>query len=322
MERDSDVGRLGGHWIAAAIGWSEWDSPLSAYLRITGEVVDAKEESEDLDRGNFLEPALRAWYGKKIGASDVSKPGSTWRHPSIPWASVSPDAIAVVNGETRLGEFKSPGPHTVDRWGAEGTDQVPRDVLLQGVWGLYVTGLPRCDFAALIGGKLKIFQHVRDIELEREVVQRATHFMDHHVAKKIPPAPTYSEADTEWVKKKWKVNAKPPVPWSELTTEEQRLVSAYLAEYQDYKIAEKRVQEMENIIKMDIVKDRGGIDGDNTTGLFKRIAWQSNATGPARWKEIAEAIAKTFGMSEEQLSGLAAKHCGDPARPFRPWFGK
>jgi hypothetical protein len=80
-KRESDVGRIGGAWIAAAIGLSEYSSPLDAYLRITGEVEDVVE-GEAVDRGVFLEPALRQWHQYKINASEMLTPG-TKRVPTV-----------------------------------------------------------------------------------------------------------------------------------------------------------------------------------------------------------------------------------------------
>lgn len=321
-KRESDVGRIGGGWIAAAVGLSEYRSPLDAYQRIVGEVEDVLE-GEAIDRGNFLEPALREWHRKKLEtASTIIAPGTLHkRDPS--WATYTPDGIVTMMDKSqRLAEYKSPGDDAAIRYGVPGTNQVPRDVGVQVHWGLFVTDLPRADVAALIGGELKLFNIERDPILEKELFDRAAFFMREYVAKKRPPPPTFSDSDTEWVKKRWKKDNGESLQWGQLTTEQRALVDRYIHVYLASKDLEKQLKGLENRVKEDVFKaatEVATIEGSDDAA-FKRISWTSNERGAPKWKEVAELLATTFNLTPEKLVEIADATRGDPSRVFRPWF--
>lgn len=317
-KRSGDAGRLGGGWIAAALGLSEYASPLDAYLRVTGEVVDERE-GEAIDRGNFLEPALRAWHAKKLDPrtpARITEPGTIF-HPEYNWASYTPDGIAESGGRgPLLAEYKSPGENTVMKYGEPGTDQVPRDVGVQVHWGLFVTDLPRADVAALIGGELRLFHIEQDRALEQEMFERAKHFMENYVAKKVPPPPTYSERDTAWVKNRWpKSDPDKRRAWSGLSPEEQRIVALAFELNRERKAAEKREAELGNVIKEQILQNHVAIDGDESSP-FKRLDWKSNSTvGPA-WKGVAE------GLLERTVRAMESQGWGEAAREMEKLFAE
>lgn len=340
MPRLPDVGRLGGGLIAAAVGMSRWNSPLDAYRRITGEVVDDRE-SEDMDRGNFLEPALRNWYGKRAGALSISTPG-TLQHPNIPWATYTPDGIAEIavpsvdqNGRpevgvhTRLLEIKSPGLYNEGAWGEVETDQVPRETHIQGAWGVAVTyqlhGITRCDFAAFLGGKLRLFKYERDIDLEEALLDKAKFFMRKFVETRTPPPPTFAASDTEYLKKKFPRSEQPALSLASLTPQAHRLVQFYCSVYKELDEKEKQVQEFENQLKV-LIADSGGISNDLNFEDFQgltRIDWKnkSPAMHAGSWKNLAEELLGK--LPDEERKALLDKHTPkEGSRAFTPYWKK
>jgi putative phage-type endonuclease len=338
--REKDLGRLGGGWVAAAVGLSEYASPLDAYLRITGEVEDERS-GEAIDRGVFLEPALREWHAKKVGGTIV--PSSTRRHPEVPWASYTPDGIVLVREprrpETYLAEYKAPGDMAIAKYGEAGTDQVPRDVDVQVRWGLFVTDLPKADVAALIGGELRLFHIQREPDIEKAIFDRARFFMEEYVGRKKPPPATFSERDTEWVKKRWpRSDPGKHLLWTMLTAEQRALVDRYINSYLALDELEKRCQELENAVKQDVFGDASDItalDGDESAP-FRRIDWKNNATAGPAWKKVAEGLRgglvgalRQVGISEEKSAAcviglwdaLVKEHTPEtPPRVFKPYF--
>ena len=325
-----DTGRIGGYLIAPVLGLSSYLSPHDAYLRIRGEVVDAKEENENIDRGVFLEPALRNWYAKKVQA-EVTTTG-TIVAPDISWATYTPDGLARSPewGAQRLLEIKSPGLFTTAKWGEEDTDEVPRETLIQGAWGVLVlnrTGhkVDRCDFAALIGGKLRLFRYDRDLQIEDMMLTKAREFMEKHVALGVPPPLTFAESDTAWIKKKYPSSERPPLKLSQLTPETQKLVRQYVQTYRGIGQWEELLQTLENELKT-VVADTEGIENDISfkewAGL-DRISWKTK--GPAMnagtWKALAEELMAS--LTEEAKQALLKKHLPKQGvRAFVPYFRK
>lgn len=342
-KRESDIGRLGGAWIAAAVGLSEYRSPLDAYQRITGEVVDVLE-GEAIDRGNYLEPALREWHRKKLKAASpglavkITVP-PTIHHREHHWASYTPDGIvqvdlqSMVGAEHRLAEYKSPGEMVAPKYGEPGTDQVPRDVGAQVHWGLFVTDLPQADVAALIGGELRLFHLKRDVEFERELFERARFFMEAYVAKKRAPPATYSERDTDWVRKRWpKHDEGKKLLWTQLTDEQKRLVNRYAEAYLLNKSVGRELQALENAVKTDVMQDAIVLEGDESAP-FKRLDWKNNETAAPSWKAVAEGLHAVLRPLVQTIDGspdnaelifktLVEMKTPKPPRVFTPRFRK
>jgi len=82
-------------------------------------------------------------------------------------------------------------------WGEVGTDQVPLSYLCQCLWYMAITNLNRVDLAVLFGNSdFRIYEIVRDKELEAIILQKANFFWYEHVLKDVPP-PAMSEEDCQ-----------------------------------------------------------------------------------------------------------------------------
>ena len=323
MNRLPSKGRLGGGLIAAAIGVNPYRSQFEAAMKVRGEMPD-EAEGEDIDRGVFLEPALREWYSKKSGAMTVRVPG-TESDPDLPWASYSADGIVAMptqGDHGRVLEIKAPGEEAGLRYGTEDTDQVPPEVLVQGVWGVRLQwklrGIDRCDFAALIDGKLKLFRYLRDIDLETEVFERAKFFMDRYVFGAGTPAISGNKADSEWLKAKFATHHEPALTWATMTDGQRIIVKNYLAAYSLAKTSEKSKEELTNALKFEVGVHEGiDLDGCDLPGAPKRIDWKQNRpTDVTDW----EGLAGVLGATPEQVKQFTKPR--DGARPFTPRFPK
>lgn len=323
--------KIGGSVIPQILGKSKWGSPLDAYLELRKEKENTTETTEDQDRGNFLEPALRAWAEKKTGIV-FEKPAKTAVFEEWPFATYSADGLSVglVSGKGQpnpntLLEIKSPRFADLFEWGEPGTDEVPEPYLLQVAWGLMVTGRQRGIVAALIGGELRLYNIERNLDLERKMLDAAKRFVDQHVIPGVPPAPTFG--DDAAILKRHPKNEKPAKKFSTLTAAEKDLLGSYLAAYQSNDHFEKLVLKYEPAIK-DLIADADGIvrdvmlpDMPESFPRFDHVDWKrskpSIGTGEA-YKIMKELMEK---LSPQEAAEMVAKHMPkEGPRVLKPYF--
>jgi hypothetical protein len=303
--------RIGGSMIAKVVGRSRWGTPLDAYLDLRGERPPEERTGEDIDRGNFLEPALREWAGKKLAVA-FEKPTTSLVDPSWEWASVSPDGLSVLPPKTLL-EIKA--PRRGDDWGEEGSDEVPTDALLQTHWGMMITGSESGVVAALLGGELRIFRVARDRELEAALMAKARQFVEAHVLPGVPPPATFG--DDSAVLRMFPKSNGTKLAWDSLTPAGRDLIHGYLAAYREEKDAAARLERFEPEVKQ-LIGDAEGLVLPPEVG--KRVDWKSNATGSTRWKDLALSLLE--GVDPADVERLKRQFESPPPRVLRPWFNK
>src|SRR5689334_16414020 len=84
---------IGASEISAVVGMNPYASPWSIWLRKTGQAPDV-EETEPMEWGNRLEPAIRQKYVDVTGHSVYVPPKSMFSEER-PWARATPDGIVV-----------------------------------------------------------------------------------------------------------------------------------------------------------------------------------------------------------------------------------
>lgn len=312
----ADVKRkIGGSLIAGILGKSKWATPLDAFLQLTDPASVPQKTGEDIDRGNFLEPAIRAWTNKKLPDYDFQKP-EVMAYPEWEWATVSPDGLtgrhpAVTAVPHALLEIKAPRRDDALEWGEEWSDEIPTDALLQTHWGLMVTNAREGVVAALLGGELRLYRVKRDLDLEARMLAKAKEFVEQHVLPNIPPPAVYG--DDARVFRLHPANKMPHRPWDTLTKAEQEMVVEYLGAHGEEKAALRRLEEYEPVVKT-IIGDHDGIqlpDG-------RRLDWKLRK-GATRWKGVGEALLPL--VPEEERERLLATHVNADSRALAV-FGK
>lgn len=98
-----------------------------------------------MTRGKALEPMVVRFWCEDLGQEILDYPMSMFRHPEHRFMLATPDA-KVTPGD--LLEIKTVGERQIDHWrGAQGTDDVPVDVLAQAQQQCAVMGLAVCHVA-------------------------------------------------------------------------------------------------------------------------------------------------------------------------------
>lgn len=184
-ERESGIGSSDS---GAVLGVNPYRTPVDVYLEKTGQV-----ESPDLSDnaavyfGNVLEETVANEYARRTGTS-VRRRTKTFRHSDYPWMIAHPDRT--VDGYKTILECKTAGQYVSDKFGPDGTDQVPDEYLIQVTHQMIVMGYPKADLAVLIGGRdYRIYHIDYDPELADLVIEREREFWQDHVEQGLPPDP-------------------------------------------------------------------------------------------------------------------------------------
>ncbi len=157
---------IGGSDAAAAVGVSPWKSPLQVYLEKRGE-IPAFEGNEATKWGNYLETPIRQEYSERTGRV-VRLPAETIRHPQHEFMLCHPDGVTE---DARL--FEAKATRSGDRWGIEGSDDIPEEHLIQVQHNMAVLGFEVADVAVLIGGfDFRLYEVRADAALQQMLVER------------------------------------------------------------------------------------------------------------------------------------------------------
>jgi putative phage-type endonuclease len=169
--------------VAAVMGLSPYDSRFSLYYRMLAGVGD-DIESDEMRRGNYLEPAITAWFADQHPEWSI-EPGGCWQHPAIEWYTAAPDRLVKVDAEIRGLECKSEADG--DGWGEPGSDVVPVEVRAQVMAQMDVLGTRRTHVAVLLPF-LEFREYVVDYdEADATVIREACAEFMEQLAARIAP---------------------------------------------------------------------------------------------------------------------------------------
>ncbi len=164
---------IGGSDAAAALGLSKRKTALQLYLEKRGEIpVEDPVDEESIWWGRALEPIVRQKYAEVTGRV-VMLPAGTLRHPAHGYMLAHVDGL--IQDESRGYEGKTAFHST--GWGEEGTDEIPREYLLQVHHYLTVTQFDVWDVAVLIGRKFQVYEVPADREMSEMLIEVEGDFM-------------------------------------------------------------------------------------------------------------------------------------------------
>jgi putative phage-type endonuclease len=189
---------IGGSDAAAALGLSKMKTALELYLEKRGEIARAEPAANDevIWWGRALEPIVRQKYAETTGRV-VVMPHGTLHHPVHRFMLAHVDGL--IDGEPRGYEGKTAFRST--GWGDEGTDQIPREYLLQVHHYLTVCDFEVWDVCALIGRHFAIYEVPRDREMSEMLIHVEGDFM-RRVREGHPPGLDYDHPTARDVLKK------------------------------------------------------------------------------------------------------------------------
>jgi len=194
---------IGASEVAAIMGLSKWDTPLSLWAKKTGIIPPQSEENEAMEWGHLMEPILVDKWCKansERGVLQLAR-GPVYQRNDEPWMRASLDAVALLkDGSWEIIECKEVG--SIDGWTDDinGSETVPIYYLYQAIWQMAVTGISRVNFSVRVSngyGRTWISRVVeRDQAFERSVIYLVSLFWD-KVLKNNSPELTEGLADVD-----------------------------------------------------------------------------------------------------------------------------
>jgi putative phage-type endonuclease len=160
--------------VSAVMAHSTYDSWFSLWHKMKG-TITPDPDSDETRRGNYLEPAILAWFHDQHPDWTFT-PTGMHIHPEYDWCSATPDEVAWTPDGPVLVEAKS---SNLDyEWGDPGTDEVPPGYYDQAQWQMFCAGLGRVHMPIISTG-LNFAEYVitYNAEYVRDMFTRAAEFM-------------------------------------------------------------------------------------------------------------------------------------------------
>lgn len=183
---------------AAVCGLGNHDTKLHVYMKKRGLLEDDNKNADAKAFGRFVEPAIIELYKWKTGRSSIKAPCSLYFHPQYRYISATPDGIVLDS----LGEWMFPidcKATTLRRFayefGAEETDQLPDEIVMQAQQQMLVLGLDSQETVVMVDRTIKIFRVERSEELCNTIIECCTE-MYYRVIDGDPPDPDVENVTT------------------------------------------------------------------------------------------------------------------------------
>lgn len=183
---------LGASEVAAALGFSTFQSPYSLWAEKTGRIsAQNRPETLAMRAGKLLEPVILDAFTDDTGLP-VTHVGTAWRHPDIGWATATPDALAHEGGDSEpfgTVDAKTAFAPWHDRGEEPDGRYVPEQYQLQAHWQMFVTGLDHAWLALFAAGRRSFHTYPleRDERLIDVAVDAATQFWGYVERDEEPP---------------------------------------------------------------------------------------------------------------------------------------
>lgn len=170
--------------IAAVVGLSPYESRFALWHRMAGN-LDPTEDTDEMRRGHYLEPAIATWFADQHPEWTVA-PTGTWSHPDRPWQTASPDRL-ITKGDGQVAVLECKTDIHTHNWGQPGSDDIPVYYRAQTLWQLDTLGVDQAHVAVLTGA-LRFQEYVVDYDATEAADLRAAAvaFLD-DLADGVPP---------------------------------------------------------------------------------------------------------------------------------------
>lgn len=188
---------------AGCLNVSPYTSPLEIHLRKRCETADIADNTA-MAVGRALEPVILNLYEAREGVK-IKKTPALYFHPEYNFMAATPDAIVIgadgsweraVDAKTTTFHRYDKFGQSEDKYGQEGSDQLPRDLLCQAQQQMAVCGVERADFPVLFDAQtLRIYR----VELVAELVvaiAKAEQELAERIVNNDPPEPNWELPET------------------------------------------------------------------------------------------------------------------------------
>jgi putative phage-type endonuclease len=310
-ERERRRHYITGTDMSRILGISPYGGPLTVWSEKKG-MVEQRECTPAMYRGNVLESALIKWYAEGNAIVRIIKQNQFTIHKDSVRMAATPDAVVEIKGRIiRTVEAKAATRWTWSQWGEEGTDEIPEHYIPQAILEAAVEGVDQTDVVADTGSELKIFPVKYDAELFGVFVQSAEKFWNDHVLTDNPP--TANAADMGTLKRLY-----PHATVSEYVKANPDLES-YIDKYQDIKRKLVDLENEETAITshlMAVIGDKSGIISKRGRINFKN----NKPSNVVDWQAIVKELLGDSMSLKKYVEKYTTKKPG--ARPLRAYWTK
>ena len=269
------ISGIGASEIAAVAGISPYKSAYEVYLEKIGDFPAYDRDDEKMEWGLELEGVIAGRFAKMMAKKTdfrIYPVKYILQHATEDWMLCNLDFGCTENGEEGVLEIKTAGERAGESWFDEfGEVVVPDHYLLQVQHQLAVTGFKWGYIACLIGGQKMIHKKIeRDDEAIQYLLNIGKRFWNENVLKKIPPAMTGLDGETETLKRKFN-HVRPteidlPLSAAEFLAQRENAI-------RELKYYEKIRDAAENEIRLMMGENEVGYVNDKTVKLTKIAKW-------------------------------------------------
>ena len=195
---------IGGTDIAAIMGIHKYKTAHDVFMDKTGRSVPVAM-NQAMYWGLKKEPIIADRYQEDHPEIKLVCDLGIMRNPKHEWWLGSPDGQIEKGGEVIRGlEIKTGSVYRKKDWGEEGTDQIPKEYLLQCMWYMPVIGVNEMHVAVLLGQRdYAEFVVKRDNDLLTMMYESGKDFWENYVKKDMPPPTDGSDACKDYMVEKY-----------------------------------------------------------------------------------------------------------------------
>jgi len=167
------------------MGFSSYKTPYQLYLEKINPIAVTEDETAVQHWGNLLEPVIRKEFVNKNDLI-VTLPETIY-HAEKRYMLANLDGY--IPAVDAVLEIKTCNAFQGNEWGAEGSDQIPMQYLIQVAHQCIVADCTKAYIAVLIGGNdYRQYIYERDAELEGLIHDAVDNFWLNHVVPLVEPA--------------------------------------------------------------------------------------------------------------------------------------
>jgi putative phage-type endonuclease len=292
---------LGGSDVPVIFGADPYGrTQFDLWLQRTGQ-VEPTPPSLQMRLGKKVEAPLMDLYREETGRNVEPMFDRTFIHPERPFQIATPDGLIV--DEQRGVEIKMVFHDFAHAWG-DPPYEVPDWVELQTWHYMAFYGYPAWDVYACVEGDLRLYTVERDPKNEAIMLEREREWVERYLIRGEHPPLEHSEAANRWLLKTYPTHKRPDLRPAE--PDEIKLLDEYVDLRIKEKLAERRTDELETLLKLAIA-DREGLEWEDG-----RFTWRTRkGRTSTNWEAIARGL-KEY-VSEEDwntLLGLQTRTAG------------
>lgn len=288
---------LGGTDSSAIMGLNRYKGRYEVYCEKLG-LVSKPIDNPYTQMGRMMEPHIARMFADDLGITLIK--GEFVKHPKIEWLFGSLDYI--IQGKKQGVDCKGVfSPRQVDKWGQEGTDEIPDGYYVQGQHYLLVTGFEAWHFPALMpDGRVRKYVIEPDKEVHEMILAEDGAFWNNNVLAKVCPLPEPTALCQEYIKARFSNGGKTILDIQHIP--EVVSIVESLKQARANQDRAKSVFEEAKLLLQDIMGDADGLKCELGT-----ITWKKSRDGSATdWKEVCKELLKSVRLSDDQVKEVQA----------------